>query len=179
MHLRDSVLTSQLGETATAVGMAGIAGEIHVVISTNPEAGPRTLHTIRRADGSWETLRIIDRQVKPPRPDFFMQLYCAGAAGQLHICGVTGEGNILHTIRYPDGTWQNHWDDLKAILQPPPTGGPYPRIQCAGNDAGELLVTYQAGPLGAETRVLYAFRNANGFWTAPSSMDYFAILEMF
>lgn len=174
------LLTSELGVTVVALGTADIQGELHVVLcqdQVTDTGGFRCLHTIRHTDGTWEALRNVDAEVAP-KGISFDQLSCANVAGQLHVCGVRDNRTLLHTIRYPDGHWQNYWGDVLAAVQAPPVEyGNEISVDCAGNDAGELQVVFLTGFSGARLQAFHAIRGADGNWTTATPFDHFKILE--
>lgn len=79
-------------------------------------------HTIRRQDGSWQDLRGIQGQ-ESNNPGAFTAVSCANDSGfTLHVVGIVG-GQLWHTIRHGDGSWQPQYDHVEPV---------------AGNDPGSL-----------------------------------------
>jgi hypothetical protein len=59
---------------------------------------------------------------------------CAGVNGELHVCGITSDGNLWHTIRFAQN-WQPFGDVKGAVGNP----GNLIDMDCA-SAAGELHV---------------------------------------
>jgi hypothetical protein len=86
-----------------ALGRVGSShgGELHVCGITSDSG---LWHTIRRADGSW--LHFSDVEAQTGDRGAIVAAACAGnAAGELHLCAVSSDGHLWHTIRRADGTW--------------------------------------------------------------------------
>lgn len=108
------------------VGMATVFGELHIC-SITPYDG-NIWHVSRHTDGSWQP-SFINVKSQTSNPGHFIDVDCAGAAGDLHLCGITTDGNLWHTIRHIDGTWQSSFEDVKSKTSNP---GAFIDVSCAG-----------------------------------------------
>src|SRR5689334_16095641 len=82
----------------------------------------------------------------------------------LHLTGVTDDGNLWHTIRFADGTWQPFFGNVKAQESNNP--GPLYAVDCAvdGNDLHVVASTnVTLDPInGGE--LWHTIRFADGTW---------------
>jgi hypothetical protein len=139
----------------TAVGCAGVNGELHVVGLTDDG---RMWHTIRHADGSWQPFFGDVKAQESNDPGYFTAVGCAGVSGELHVVGLTDDGAMWHTIRLAGGTgWQPFFGDVKAQESNDP--GYLTATGCAGVN-GELQVL----ALGEDGRMWHTIRHADGSW---------------
>jgi len=109
-------------------------------------------HTLRGPDGTWQRFfGRIESQVTGGPPGF-VAVGCAGDGQALHVVGVANDGNVWHTIRGYDGTWQPSFDQV--------TGGPgFVAVGCAG-DAQALHVI----GVGNDGNLWHTIRNPDGTW---------------
>jgi subtilase family serine protease len=62
-------------------------------------------HTIRNADGSWQPQFGLVESQEQNNPGAFDAISAAGVGNQLQVVGVVN-GQLWHTIRNADGSWQ-------------------------------------------------------------------------
>jgi hypothetical protein len=97
-------------------------------------AGARTelgqlWHTIRKADGTWQpSFGLVEGQ-EANDPGAFSGISCAGVGNELQLVGVVG-GQLWHTIRKADGTWQPSFGLVEGQEANDP--GAFSGISCAG-----------------------------------------------
>jgi hypothetical protein len=111
----------------SAVGCAGVGGQLHVVGLTDDG---RMWHTIRLNDSSWQPFFGDVKGVESNDPGHFSAVSCAAVGGQLHVVGLTDVGGMWHTIRHADGSWQPSFGDVKSVESNDP--GHFSAIGCAG-----------------------------------------------
>ncbi len=65
-------------------------------------------HTIRFQDPpSWQPSFGLVTATQAGNPGRFSLVRCAAVDSDLHLCGITGDGTLWHTIRFADGSgWQ-------------------------------------------------------------------------
>jgi hypothetical protein len=124
------------------VGVAGLAGELHVCALTG--AGP-LWHAIRRADGSWTAFGDVEGAAG--ERGTIRAVGCGAAGGQLHVCAVTSAGRLWHAVRFPSGDWS-----------------PFGDVEGQTGDRGTITDTACAGVRG-ELHVC-AVNSAGGLWHA-------------
>jgi hypothetical protein len=111
----------------SAVGCAGVNDQLQLAALTDDG---KMWHTIRRADGSWQSFFGDVKGVESNDPGYFSAVSCAGVGGQLHVVGLTDDGGMWHTIRHADGSWQPAFRDVKDVESNDP--GHFSAIGCAG-----------------------------------------------
>jgi ribulose bisphosphate carboxylase small subunit len=112
-------------------------------------------HTIRFSNGSWQDWRNVSATVAN-NPGQISYLACAGIGNDLHLIGATPPGNLFHTIRYSNGSWQN-WDPVSSRAANNP--GQISELACAG--IGNDLHLIGATPTGD---LFHTIRYSNGSW---------------
>ena len=138
----------------TAIGAAGVANELQMV-GVGP--GGQLWHTIRHANGSWQgSFGLIEGQ-ESNNPGVFTAVACAEVSGDLHVVSVGPGGQLWHTIRHPNGTWQGAFGLIESQESNNP--GVFTAVGCAGVN-GELQVV-GVGPGG---QLWHTIRHANGSW---------------
>jgi hypothetical protein len=86
-------------------------------------------HTIRNPLGTWQpTFGLIEGQ-EHNNPGAFSAVSCAGVGNQLQVVGIVG-GQLWHTIRNPDGTWQPTFGLIEGQEHNNP--GAFSAVSCAG-----------------------------------------------
>src|SRR5437868_3024110 len=85
-----------------SVACSGVGDRLHVV----GVAGGRLWHTVRRADGSSRRGFGLVEVEDPDHSSAFTSVGCAGVGDQLHVGVIDARGDLRHTIRSADGTWQ-------------------------------------------------------------------------
>jgi hypothetical protein len=117
-------------------------------------------HTIRDDDGSWHTLFGQVEGVVSGGPASFTAVACGSDDGQvLQVVGVGSDGNLWHTLRNADGSWQADFGQVEGVV----SGGParFAAVGCAGA-AGVLQVV----GVGSDGKLWHTLRNNNGSWQA-------------
>jgi hypothetical protein len=138
-----------------AVSCAGVGDMLHVV---GLSQSGQMWHTVRSADGTWTPFYglIEDQEQNDPGP--FMAVGCAGVGDVLQVVGLSWSGQMWHTIRNADGTWQSSYGLIEGQEQNDP--GPFMAVNCAG--AGAML---QVVGLSQNGQMWHTLRNANGTWS--------------
>ena len=65
-------------------------------------------HTIRNADGSWQPQFGLVEGQETNNPDPFVRVGCAGVGNIMELVGIVN-GQLWHTIRNADGSWQSQF----------------------------------------------------------------------
>src|SRR5215204_745578 len=139
--------------TFVDVDCGGVGRELHVCAITNDG---KVWHTIRRADGSWQR-NFVDVKAQTSNPGVFKAVGCIRAGNELHVCAITNDGKVWHTIRRADGSWQRNFVDLKAQHTNDP--GTFVDVDCGGV-SGELHVC----AITNNGKVWHTIRFAVGSW---------------
>jgi hypothetical protein len=145
------------------VACATVDNELHLCAVTDDG---HLWHTIRYKDGSWQKFG----DVEGPAGDRgnFVKVDAAEAYvsvdepphtkvyGELHVCGVTADGRLWHTIRYRDGSWQLFGD----VEGPAGDMGAVRDVACATTMENQLHVA------GTTTngRLWHTIRYRDGSW---------------
>ena len=120
-------------------------------------------HTIRFADGHWQN---PFGNVKGHIGDQGFVTACACAAGSnndVHVCIVTRDGGLYHTIRYGD---DGHWENPSENLQDRISGlGSVTSVACAPGQNDDLHVCV----VTADGGLTHVVRAADGSWLTPPS----------
>jgi hypothetical protein len=111
----------------TAVAGGGVNGELHVAALTNDG---KLWHTIRQDGLSWQSFFGDVKSVESNDPGYLTWVGCAGVNGELHLVNLTDDGDMWHTIRHPDGSWQPAFGDVKGQEKNDP--GYFSAVGCAG-----------------------------------------------
>ena len=112
-------------------------------------------HTLRRSNGTWLPFSSVKSQAG--NHGQVRDVTCAvlgGLLGELHVCAITQDGRLWHTIRAQNGTWIPFGD---VELQ---TGDRRAFLRVSAGAIGELHV---AG-VTTDGRVWHTVRQANGNW---------------
>jgi kumamolisin len=135
----------------TGIACAGVGNEMELV----GIVGGQLWHTIRNADGSWQPRfgHVETQEANDPGP--FTAISCAGVGNQMELVGIVG-GQLWHTIRKPDGSWQRKFGHVET--QETNNPGPFTAISCAGVGDQMELVGIVDGQLW------HTIRNADGSW---------------
>lgn len=122
-----------------SIGIAGIGNRLHVCA----QIGGSLFHTIR-ASSSWQReFGNVTAVMRDAFKDVLTNIACANVEDNLHICCVTTDGSILHTIRMSNPqSWQNPEGSGRAVfgnvtavvgaLGPTPGPGPFSLVAVAG-----------------------------------------------
>jgi hypothetical protein len=132
-----------------------VAGEtLHVVAL---DQSGQAHHTARDGEGNWHQFRSLGQLYDAPAR--FVAVDCAAVwGGSLHLLGVGGNGELYHTIRWPDGTWQRYFGVLGGQQH-----GVVPRfalgVACThvGHDLGLIAIC-------SDHRLFHSTRQPDGTW---------------
>jgi Common central domain of tyrosinase len=131
-------IENQTGESGTfaTVGCAGVGDKLHVCAVTNTG---RLLHTLRNNNGTWQNF-FGDIEALTGEAGVFTRVACTGKGSELHVCGVNSNGQILHTIRFGNNSWQPFFGDIGGQLC---RSGQFQGISCGveGNDVHVCIIT--------------------------------------
>ena len=98
-------------------------------MSSSPLEGPGLLrHTFRNPDGSWQPVFGLIETQEQNDPGAFSAVSCAGLGDQLHVVGSAG-GQLWHTFRNPDGSWQPVFGLIESQERNDP--GAFSAVSCA------------------------------------------------
>ena len=122
--------------TATrSLGVAAAAGGDGSLHLCAPEPAGGLGHSRRRRDGTWDT-DFADVKAATTDPGSVVATGCAAdAAGVLHVCAITVDGGMWHTLREADGTWQPYFGDVRGSTTNP---GAFQSLACAAEPGGTL-----------------------------------------
>jgi hypothetical protein len=96
-------------------------GNLQLIIRANN----KIWHTVRNANGSWQNFwgDVYGQSRTPPQPIKLMTC-AAGHDDTFQIMLLLAdEKTVLHTVRNPNGTWQNAWGNVNGqvgVLPAPP-----------------------------------------------------------
>jgi hypothetical protein len=138
----------------TDVACAGAGDTLHVV---GLSQDGRQWHTLRDDQGTWQRNYYPVPGQEGNNPGPFCTAACAGVEDDLHLLGLTRAGQMWHTIRYPDSSWQANYDFVPGQDSSDP--GPFTDLACAG--LGDRL--HVLG-LARDGRVWITARYAGGNW---------------
>ena len=94
-------------------------GEALHVVGCTRDGG--VWHTIRAADTSWLPFGDVKAQIGDAGPAVAVGCSRDGAR-DMHVCITTADGQVWHTIRYLDGSWQAAgWGNVTAVVSRPGT----------------------------------------------------------
>ncbi|MFH0728223.1 MAG: hypothetical protein V2B19_18025 [Pseudomonadota bacterium] len=115
-----------------------------------------------------EGLEALDTAVPELRETFFDDYYkstmaftpiavsCVAVGNELHLCSITDDGRMYHTIRHADGTWQSAFGDVKGQSGNP---GKFVAVGCASVDNA-----LQVCGITDDGGMFHTFRRADGTW---------------
>ncbi|MFJ4185357.1 hypothetical protein [Kitasatospora sp. NPDC089509] len=115
------------------------------------------LHGIRNVDGTWTGLGALPGYGGAPQFNGGSESIAAAPDGSAQVVGIGNDGNIYHTIRFADGSWQP-WGQLKDKA-----GNPMAASQVAisvGPDGSAQLLA-----VGGDNVLYHQIRRADGSWT--------------
>jgi hypothetical protein len=115
-------------------------------------------HTIRFPNGTWQAAFGLIESQSSGGPTSFTAGSCAGAGQALQVMGLGSDGQLWHTIRNPDGTWQAEF----GLVESQSTGGPpaFVAITCGSADDQSLQVV----GVGTDDNLWHTIRNPDGTW---------------
>ena len=110
-----------------AVVCAGVGDEMHVV---GVSYAGTLFHTIRHGDGRWSKHWGDVEGQSSGGPAGFTAVGCAGVGDDLQLVGVGTDGQLWHTIRHHDGSWQATFAKIEDYC----SGGAtqYTAVACGG-----------------------------------------------
>jgi hypothetical protein len=133
---------------------AGGDGSLHLC-GVEPDGGLG--HSRQRRDGTWDA-DFEDVKAATTNPGVVRGAGCgADAAGVLHVCAITADGGMWHTLREADGAWQPYFGDVKAATSDP---GRFQSVTCAAEPGGTLHVCGSTTDSG----VWHTLRRPDGSW---------------
>jgi surface antigen len=137
---------------AIAGASDGVSGEAQFAILTT---SGRLWHTIRRADGSWQRPGDLGRVVGP---SVVTGVAAAGdgTEGEAQFIVATADGNLWHTIRRSNGTWQPRGDMSRTF------GFGSARAVAAAGDGMAGEAQFAAATSGG--RLWHTIRDDGGAW---------------
>jgi hypothetical protein len=94
-------------------------------------------HTIRKPDGSWQPKFGLVESQESNNPGPFTAISCAGVGNEMELVGIVN-GQLWHTIRRPDGSWQPTFGLVEGVENNDP--GAFTSISVAGVGAQMELV---------------------------------------
>jgi hypothetical protein len=135
------------------IGEGGQALHVCVVVQTQP-GERRMLHTVRSANGTWDSFEDVTDPQLAGLPGAFVSVDCAGLGElnvngnkfvsgleELHVCGVTEDGKLWHTIHFSDPPWLPFVNVQVLSANAPDTFATVSTAETGGN----LHVCAQAG----------------------------------
>jgi hypothetical protein len=141
----------------TAISCAG--GGSYIPLQLVGVSDGQLWHTIRYVDGTWQNFfgLVESQEANAAAPGNFTAISCCeGPDDTLHVVGVANDlGQLWHTARSPNGTWQNSFDQVTSELLWP---GEFTAISCAGVGETLELVGVAGGYLW------HTIRYADGTW---------------
>ena len=108
-YIFDPTAADDVVERLTAVSAAVDGGRLDVCAAAHDG---HLWRLTRWSDGAWRGV-YDDVEAHAGDPGRFIGVACAMAAGSLHICGVTPDGRLWHTVRAPDRSWQRFFGDVQ------------------------------------------------------------------
>jgi len=143
-----------------AVSCAGVGNQLQLAGVVNGQLW----HTIRNADGSWQPFFGLIEGQESNNPGWFTGVGCAGVGNELQLTGVGVNGQLWHTIRHADGTWQPFFGLIEGQESNNP--GKFSAVSCAGVGDQLQVVGIAGGQLW------HTIRNADGTW-----QPFFGLIE--
>ena len=140
------------------VACAGVENELHVV-AVGP--GGQLAHTTRHTNGMWHQWfgNIELQHSNDPGP--FTAVACAGVSNganeELHVVAVGPGGQLWHTIRYLDGSWQGVFGFVEGQESNDP--GEFTDVSCSA--VNNQLHVVAVGPAGL---LWHTIRFLGGNW---------------
>lgn len=147
-------IESQTGESGTFrdIACSAVGNNLHVCAITT---SGRILHTIRYNSGSWQGF-FGDIESQTGESGSFTRVACAGIGNDLHVCGVTNTGRILHTIRFGNTSWQPFFGDIEGQTG---DAGTFREVACASS----LNQLHVCG-VNSNGTILHTIRYNTGSW---------------
>jgi hypothetical protein len=146
------------------VGMGALGGDLHVLARSNQGV---LLHGLRNGSGQWTQFNDVSAFAGQTGSPFVGAGHAAGLASDLHVCAVTGNGKVWHTVRSTaTGGWTS-FGDVKAIAG---NVGSFTEVDCVAINNDLHLVGFT--PVGGG--IWHTIRSASGSWTPFRNVRDFA-----
>jgi hypothetical protein len=158
MNVRGGILIlSAIATLASSLlAVPARAQEQHTLHLAGVTADGKLWHTIRYPNGTWQPFGDVEGQTGDGGfiTDVDVQVIGAGPNGLLHLCAVNSDGQLAHTIRYPD-----HWQPFGDVEGQAGERGRFVSVALANvNDELHVLGVTSDGMLW------HTIRHANGAW---------------
>lgn len=157
---------SKTGETGafTRVSLASLGQKLFIAGVTNNGRLWHTIHdqSIVATMARIEWVPFSDVETKAGECGTFVDVDCATIGNVVHLCGVTADGRLWHTIRRDDGTWQSFDDTRESVGN----RGPLVEVACA-SVAGVLHVC----AISSDGRLWHAVRRTDRTWHPFTDME--------
>jgi hypothetical protein len=136
-----AIVTNDPGNLGYGTACASIGNDLHVV---GIHSSGDLYHTIRFPN-SWQPWGNVSAAVQNNPRGQFGDVSCASIGDNLHVVALHNNGDLYHTIRFPN-SWQP-WGNVSAAVQNNP--GKFSNVACAsiGNDLHVVGVQYPSGDL--------------------------------
>jgi hypothetical protein len=142
------------------VGMAATLGVFNHVVAVRDDG--TMFHTIR-TESAWTP--FVNVRERTGTTTNFSNVALANVNGDLHVCGMTAGGAVLHAIRYQNGSW-TAFGNVLGQTGNPPDGSVALDIACAGiGTEMHIAITTQVGHL------YHAIRYPAGGWTGWGDVE--------
>jgi hypothetical protein len=137
------------------VSIQSFDNNLHICVTDN---FGQLWHAIRHIDGSWQSFINVKTFTGHLGVILKVAIGRVGSTygGELHVCGVTGDAHLWHTIRRADGSWL----PFRDVEGPAGERGAMDALACAGNGAGELHLCATSG----DGHLWHTIRRADGAW---------------
>ena len=113
-------------------------------------------HTIRHSDGSWQSSFGLIQGQESNDAGPFTRIGCAGVGDELQLVGIA-RGQLCHTIRHSDSTWQPTFGLVESQERNDP--GAFTFVSCVGVGTDLHVVAADAGG-----KLWHTIRNSAGAW---------------
>ncbi|MEV4557101.1 hypothetical protein AB0K51_08895 [Kitasatospora sp. NPDC049285] len=133
-----------------------VAGQLQL-LAIDPSG--RLMHTVERSDGSWQPWGVASSPSGLGSGQFF-SVAAADVNGELQVVGTMWTGEVLHTLRHADGSWQP-WGNVMGATGTPSPWGWTTDVAVAGINGQLQVVVCDNSVVGA----YHAIRRADGTWT--------------
>ena len=139
--------------------MGGTDAESLQVVGVGSGEG-QLWHTIHNPDGTWQSFfGLVENEVAGGAP--FAGVSCAGTSQGLQVVALESDGQLWHTIRNPDGTWQPFFGLVENEVAGGPQGFPsFFAVSCGSADLESLQVVAS----GSDGQLWHTIRNPDGTW---------------
>jgi hypothetical protein len=140
----------------TDVACASSDGQALQVVGLGTDG--KLWHTYRAAAGGWQPAFAPVANQSTGGPPSFMNVAAAGAQGFLHVVAVGSDGQLWHTIRADNSSWQPAFGAIGSQS----AGGPgsFTSVACGIDDNWNLQVI----GIGTDGKLYRTRRNVDGTW---------------